>query len=206
MIITISREFGSGGRELGKRLADELGIPCYDKEIISMIAENQGFDENYVSYISETSIRETYPVTIGNHFFTTGLSYATQQAIKINAEQTKIIENFAKQGDCVIIGRCADIILKEYNSFNIFVYAHMDAKVKRCKERNSENESWTDKELVRKIREVDKNRAKYRSIYADTKWGDRENYNLCVNTTNVEIKTIVPSLAQYIKTWFEQNK
>ena len=111
-IITISREFGSGGRELGKRLAEELGIPCYDHQIIEMIAKENGFDERYVANVSEKSIEAAYPMTIGHRFAMPSLEIM-QQPIRVAAAQRQIIENFAKQGDCVIIGRCADVILKD---------------------------------------------------------------------------------------------
>ena len=140
MIITISREFGSGGRELGKRLSNVLEIPCYDKEIIQMIAEKQGFDEQYVSHISEKNLQAAYPRTIGCRFTMTPHP-VTKQAVTIAVEQQKIIKTFAEQGDCIMIGRCADVILKEYNPFNIFVYADMDTKLKRCIERAPKGES-----------------------------------------------------------------
>lgn len=165
MIITVSREFGSGGRELGKRLSDALHIPCYDNEIIAIIASQQGFDENYVSRMSEKSIQQAYPMTIGHRFRTTGPNYATQQAIKIHVEQQRMIEGFAAQGDCIIIGRCADVILRNYKPFHIFVYADMAAKLQRCIERAPEDENLSQVELERKIRGIDKNRANHRSIY-----------------------------------------
>ena len=130
-IITISREFGSGGRELGKRLAEELGIPCYDHQIIEMIAKENGFDERYVANVSEKSIEAAYPMTIGHRFAMPSMEIM-EQPIRVAAAQRQIIENFAKQGDCVIIGRCADVILKDYHPLNLFIYADMEAKVERC--------------------------------------------------------------------------
>ncbi len=109
-IITISREFGSGGRELGKRLAEELGIHCYDHEIIELIAKEHGFDERYVANISEKCIEAAYPTTIGHRFAMPPVQIM-DQGFQVAAAQQQIIENFAKQGDCVIVGRCADVIL-----------------------------------------------------------------------------------------------
>ena len=186
-IITLSREFGSGGRELGKRLSENLGIPCYDREIIRMIAEKHGFDEEYVSRVSEKSIQAAYPITIGKRFSATP-SYQTRQAIAIAVEQQKIIENFAKQGDCVIVGRCADIFLEEDRPFKIFVYASEHAKLERCLGRTDENENLTPAMMRRKMREIDKERANLRSFHTGTKWGAKENYHLCINTTDKEIK------------------
>lgn len=203
MIITISREFGSGGRELGKRLSEALGIPCYDNEIIQMIAEEHGFDQNYVAHISEKNIQAAYPLTIGHRFSVTPYAI-TKQAIKIVLEQQKIIEGFARQGDCVIIGRCADVILQEYQPLNIFVYADKAAKLQRCIERAPEGENLSPAELERKMRDIDKNRAKHRELYSHTKWGAKENYHLCVNTSGKEIKSLIPALTEYVKCWFEQ--
>lgn len=204
MIITISREFGSGGRELGKRLSDALSIPCYDKEIIALIAKENGFDENYVAHISEKKIQAAYPLTIG-HQFTTVMNHVTEQAVKIAAEQHKIIEQFAAQGSCIIVGRCADVILEAYSPFNIFVYASKEAKLLRCKEYAPADEKLTNTEFERKMREIDKNRVAYRKFLTDTKWGEKENYHLCINTTGMEIKQIVPHIAAYIGEWFKKE-
>lgn len=201
MIITISREFGSGGRELGKRLSEALKIPCYDHEIIEMIAKGQGLDEGYVSRMSEKSLQAAYPLTIG-HRFSTMPNYVTKQAIAVAVEERKVIEECAKQGDCVIVGRCADIVLAKYNPFNIFVYADENSKFRRCLERATKEEGLSQTEIQRKMKEVDKNRAKYRSFFTDIKWGAKENYHLCVNTSGKEIKMLVPSLSSYIKDWF----
>ena len=103
-IVTISREFGSGGRELGKRLADTLNLPCYDQEIIEMIAEQHGFDKDYVAHISEKDLRAAYPLTIGHRL--TPSFRVTDMSIQVAVTQQKIIQQFANQGDCVIVGRC----------------------------------------------------------------------------------------------------
>lgn len=201
MIITVDREFGSGGRELGKRLSDALEIPCYDQEIIEMIAKEHGFDEDYISRVSEKSIRAAYPMTIGRRFSCTP-NPATMQITEVVAAQRKIIENFAKQGSCIIIGRCADIILKNDNPFNIFVYADKESKIKRCMERASVDEKLTAAKLEQKMTEIDKERAKHRTLYTSAKWGDKGCYHLCVNTSGAEIKKLVPGLAVYVQNWF----
>ena len=123
----------------------------------------------------------------------------------VAAAQQQIIENFAKQGDCVIIGRCADVILKDYHPLNLFIYADMEAKVGRCIRRAPEGEHLTRNEIERMIKQVDKNRAQYRQMYSDTKWGAKESYHLCVNTTEKYIKEIVPGLAAYVRYWFSEE-
>lgn len=200
-IITISREFGSGGRELGKRLADELGIPCYDNEIIEMIAKENGFDERYVANVSEKSIEAAYPMTIGHRFAMMPVQFM-DQSVRVAAAQRQIIENFAEEGDCVIVGRCADVILADMKPLNLFVYADMPAKIERCRRRAPEGENLSDKELERMIRQIDKQRAQHHQMYSDSKWGAKENYHLCVNTSEKYVKTLIPVLAEFVRMWF----
>ncbi len=202
-IITISREFGSGGRELGKRLADELGIPCYDHEIIEMIAKENGFDERYVANVSEKSIEAAYPMTIGHRFAMPPLQIM-DQSIRVATAQRQIIENFAKQGDCVIVGRCANVILEEMHPLNLFVYADMPSKVQRCMDRAPEGENLSRGELERMIRQIDKQRAQHHQMYSDTKWGAKEGYHLCINTSGKEIKKLVGALARFVNAWFAE--
>lgn len=203
-IITISREFGSGGRELGKRLADALGVPCYDREIIKLIAEQNGFDESYVSHLSEKVIQVSYPMTIGRRFVTT--NPVLEQQIKIISSQREILRQFAQKGDCVIVGRCADIILRDMKPMNIFVYADQQAKIDRCIANGKEGENLDPKVLAKKIKSIDKERAAYRELFTDTDWGDMRSYHLCVNTTGKEVKALVPGLVEYVNGWFEANK
>lgn len=202
-IITISREFGSGGRELGKRLADALGIPCYDHEIIDMVAERHGFDKNYVTHFSERDIRVFYPRTIAHRFVAPHPT--EQQAVKIAVAEHEIIKQLAGERDCIIVGRCADVVLQEMNPMNIFVYADMESKLARCKSRAEESERFSEKDMLRKIRQIDKERAAYCGLFTEKEWGKKESYHLCVNTTNKEIKTLIPGIAAYVNLWFEQK-
>ena len=203
-IITISREVGSGGRELGKRLADYLGIPCYDHEIIEMVAEKHGFDKNYVSHISEKDIRVFYPSTIGHRFVAP--NHTAQHSVKVTLAQHEIVKELAKQGDCVIVGRCADIVCRDLNPLNIFVYADKISKLARCEARASEEEHFSEKEMLRKMKKIDKERAAYRALFTEADWGRKESYHLCVNTSGREVKTLVPAIGEYAKLWFEQKQ
>lgn len=204
-IITISREFGSGGRELGKRLADLLGFDYYDSEIISMVAQKSGMDIHYVEN------------TLSNHgwknqnlsFRATLGSTAYFQSSKVNLllQQKKVIEEIAALGkDCVIVGRNADVILKEYQPFNLFICAEMDAKIKRCRERASADENFSEKELVRQIKQIDKVRSETREILSDSAWGQKDSYHLTVNTTDWNIKELVPAVADFALRWFGRGK
>lgn len=191
------------GKGIGKKLFENAlqyvrKIPCYDHEIIEMIAEKHGFDKDYVSHISEKSIRAAYPMTIGHRFSYTP-NHVSKQMIEVVTAQRRIIENFAKQGDCIIIGHGADIILESYKPLNIFVYADKEAKIKRCMERAAADEKLTFAKLEQKISEIDKERAKHRALYTNAKWGDKGCYHLCVNTSCIEIKSLIPGLAAYVR-------
>lgn len=203
-IITISREFGSGGRELGKRLAEELNVPCYDHEIIEMVAEHQGFAPEYVSQVSEKDIQVFYPSTIGNRF---SLSHtAPNQSMKVVLAERDVIKRLAAQGNCVIVGRCADILLSDMTPLNIFVYADCASKLERCGKRAATEETLSAREMQKKMKKIDKERAAYRALFTEDRWGNKESYHLCINTSGKEIKRLVPAIAVYAKAWFEEEE
>lgn len=204
-IITISREFGSGGRELGKRLADVLGFSYYDKEIISAIAKESNFDEQYVEETLLRGLTPNYTLTFG-HTFAFGPDPIMQNELKILNLQQEIIKELAKKGDCVMVGRTSGSILEEdYDPLKIFVYADLASKLDRCRSRADAGEHLTDRELEKKIRQIDEGRARHQRLFTDKKWGARENYHLCINTTGLEIKSIVPAVRDYALTWFDQR-
>lgn len=143
-IITIGREFGSGGRELGRRFAEELGIEYYDKEILTAIAEHTSLSEQYVSQVLEKQPHALYPIAIGQSF-TTLNQYYVGQIQSVYRAQSEIINSLADKSDCVIIGRCADYILRDKHPYRIFVYADMESRIARCKKRSPESENLSDK-------------------------------------------------------------
>lgn len=203
-IVTISREFGSGGRELGKRLADELGVFCYDDEIIEMVVERQGLSKDYAAHMSEKDFRLLYPSTIGRRFtvFTHQMNPSTHQSVQFAVAQQQVIKDLAGKGDCVVVGRCADVILKDMAPFNLFVYASQESKLDRCISRMKEDEQYSPREMAFMMKRIDKERRAYRELLSDEGWGNKESYHLCVNTSNKEIKKLIPGLASYIKCWF----
>lgn len=196
-IITIGREFGSGGRELGRRLSEELGFAYYDQEIISEIARRTEMSEQYVQSIVEHKPSFSFPIHIGRSFYPAPAP-VFDQSMSVYQEQARIITEMAHKSDCVIVGRCGDYILKEYEPFRMFVYADMEIKMKRCREKASEEEKMTDKELKQHILGIDKKRAKYYEFYTGHKWGDKLNFDLCINTSRTVIKEIVPAVARLI--------
>ncbi len=202
-IITISREFGSGGRELGKRLADELGFDYYDREIIEAVAKNKGIDSRYAENALENRSWKTYPVSFGRSFAMQTMNNATSLLV----EEKKIIEKIAGLGkDCVIVGRNADVLLKNYAPLNIFVCADMQSKISRCEERTAEGENLSKKEMEQKIRRIDKIRKERRRIVSGDEWGDKSAYHLVVNTTDWRIKELTPAVADFAKRFFGRTK
>ncbi len=197
-IITIGREFGSGGRELGRRLARELNFDYYDKEILSEIAKHTSLSEEYVQQVVENQPRQLYPITVGRSFLYVD-TQPLQQASTVFQAQQQIIREMAERSDCVIVGRCADYILREMKPFRIFVYADLQSRIERCRSRAAEGENLSDREYKQQIQSVDKSRARYYDFYTDMKWGDKLNYELCINTTGQDIPALAGFLARIFK-------
>ncbi len=204
-IITISREFGSGGRELGKRLADLLGYDYYDSEIIAAIAEKSGLDKGYIEKALDQHGWQNYPITFHSSFMSP--SYTDPNRVELLLDQKTVLEEIAAQGkNCIIIGRNADVLLERFKPFRIFVCAEMEAKIKRCFERAPKEENLTEKEMRRKIKQVDKARAQTRAILSGSSWGDPEGYHLTVNTTGWDLKDLAKALAGFTTAYFESQK
>lgn len=194
-LITINREFGSGGRELARRLSDELQIAYYDHEVIKAIAEKTEFSEEYVQSIVEKRPFLSFPITVGNHFYVVDNMLA-QQMTSIFQAQSDIIREMAERSDCIIVGRCANHILREMNPYRIFVYADMESRINRCREKAPADEHLSNNELKKQIQRMDKNRAAYYETYTGDKWTDRLNYDLCINTSGRVIKDLAPVIAK----------
>lgn len=201
-IITISREFGSGGREIGKRLADLLGFEYYDREIISEVAKIGNFDEKYVEYVGENGYSSGFHLTYGRTLYYPHAQW--DNSTKIIVAEQKALAGIVQRGkDCIIVGRCADVVLADYKPFNLFIYADMDSKVERCKSRMESGEEMSDAKLIKKIKTIDKNRARHREAISHLKWGRKEAYHLCVNTTGINPKDITPAIADYATSYFK---
>ncbi len=195
-IITISRQFGSGGRELGRRIAQELGWAYYDNEVVSEIAKSTSYSEEYVHSLLEHRPTTLYPIHYGNTFLSlTDGSY--ENTMDVYSAQYKIIKEMAGNGNCVIIGRCADQILKDMKPFRIFVYASLESRVKRCKDRE-EKATEGEKKIARKIKTIDKHRAKYYQFYTGEKWGNPLNFDMMVNTTDQDVEHIAKTIAHML--------
>lgn len=194
-IITISREFGSGGRELGRRLAGVLGFDYYDKEIIAAICQARGLNEDYVETALENHAWQSIPITFRNSFGAASVMGSPQIALLL--EQKKVIERIAQAGrDSVIVGRNADVILKSRRPFRVFVCARTEAKIRRCVERAGDGVTLSRRQIELNMRRIDKNRAKTWELISGESWGSPVNYDITVNTTEWEPKALAPAVAE----------
>ena len=204
-VITISRQFGSGGRSIGKAVAEKLGIPYYDKELVDKVAKESGFSHEFIEEIGEyASVTSSFLFNIAVSSHPMGLVDTMSVSDKLYVCQTNVIRDLADKGPCVIVGRCADVILKDYHPLNLFVYADKEAKIERCLRRAPAGEKLTRGDIERRMRQIDRGRAQYREMYADSKWGAKETYHLCISTTEKYIKEIIPGLAAYVRCWFSE--
>lgn len=201
-IITIGREFGSGGRELGRRLSDKLHIAYYDQEIIMEIAKRTSMSEEYIRQITENRPLMSFPIHVRNSFYSIP-NPVFQQYISIYAEQHKLLQELAEKSDCIIVGRCADYILRDLQPFRIFVHANTASKLERCIERSSEDEHLTKAQMKKRMAEIDHGRAKYYEFFSGQKWGAKENYDLLVNTSGMDIKRVSSALCGYLQSIFD---
>ncbi len=197
-VITISREFGSGGREFARRLADKLEFAYYDREIITELAKRTNLAEEYIQNLNEQRPAPLFPITIG-HTISPVMDVMWEQRNAIFIEQTNLLKELAEKSSCVIVGRCADHFLKDFNPLRIRLYADLDSRIERCKSRAADSEKLSDREYKQKINEIDKGRAKYYQFYTGKRWDDELNYDLCLNTTDKDIKQLAEYFAQIIK-------
>ena len=177
-IITISREFGSGGRTIGKLVAERLCYQFYDRELVNKVAERSGFSPEFIEESGEyASARSSllFAMATAGQYSADGLSMHDRLYI----EQTRFIEELAEQGRCVIVGRCADYILREHKDcLHVFIHADMASRAKRIVERYGEKDKSPEKRLAEK----DQKRRVYYKNYTGRNWGQAQNYDLCLNS------------------------
>ncbi len=196
-VITISREFGSGGREFARRLADRLNYAYYDREIISELAKRTNLAEEYIRSLNEQKPAPLFPITVGSTISPV-MDSMWEQHNHIFAEQSKLLRELAEKSNCVIVGRAADYCLEEFEPLKIRLYADLESRIKRCKARMKSGEELTHRELKQKINEIDRSRAKYYQFYTGKKWADPLNYTLCINTTGKDIKQLAEYFADIL--------
>lgn len=204
-IITISREFGSGGRELGRRLASELGFDYYDHEVIEKIAQNSSLDSGYVEKMLEEGGWQSIPLSFGCSL--DGLVTVNNLQTSLISEEKRVLDEIVELGrDFVIVGRSSDAFTAQEQLLKVFVCATMEARVDRCMKHLREGEPTQRKKIERKIRKVDKNRVRTAEYFSESGWGIPENYNIVANTTGWEISELATVLAQFSRKWFDKSE
>ena len=208
-IITISREYGSGGRLIGKLVAESLGYDFYDKEIIDMAAQESGLSPDFIKKTEQNlSSGFLYNLLLGSSYSGTANGASSINGTQMlpladqvfNAER-KVILELAKKGNCVIVGRCADYILNtsdEVDSkslLNVFIYGNLEEKLKRIEDLYKEPEQAAKKT----IQQIDKRRANHYNTFTEATWGDRKNYDIMINSSTAGIEETARLISEIAK-------
>lgn len=197
-IITIGREVGSGGRVVGEKLAEALGFRYLDREILAEIAQHSSLTEDYVQEVVERRPKPAFTFA-GGQMMAFHETYATMPTQAIYQAQRLAVQKLAEHSSCVIIGRCADYILRDMHPIRIFLYADLETRVKRCLERQQGTETLDEKAMRQLVQRLDKERAKYYDFYTGLRWGAKENYDLCLNTAGADLSLMASILADVVK-------
>ena len=195
-LVTISREYGSGGRIIGAILAEKLGVPMYDKEIIDMAVEQSGLSREIIE-TAELRARNNFSYTLSSTFsFSEGIGTDTMSMNdKLFLTQFDVIAQIGNLGEGVIVGRCADYVLRDLKDVtNVFVHARMDDRIERCI-----NVYGDERDKVKeKSKSYDKARRNYYNYHTSQKWGDYSNYDIAINTSYIDEETAAELIAWYI--------
>ena len=192
MIISIGRQHGSGGREIARLLARELGIKCYDKEIVDEAAKHSDFSRDLINAYDEKRMN-AFMLHAGGY----GLNENFRLNMQVVSAQFDAIREIASKGDCIFVGRCADYILRDRRDLvSVFILGDMDERLKCLERRQGLDEAAARK----KIKEVDKDRSSFYKYYSDQVWGDAQNYDLCINSSRLGVEGTVKVIMDYIKT------
>ena len=207
-IITIGRQFGSGGREIGEKVAEHFGIKCYDKELLSRAAKESGFCEEMIQNHDERPTNSfLYNLVMDTYSFGYNSSSFVDMPIshKVFLAQFDTIKKIAKEEPCIIVGRCADYALSDLpNVLNLFIYGDEECKIKRIRERFSD---ITSNEKAREMMiKKDKQRQSYYNYYSSKKWGRADSYDLCINSSILGIEGTVKLIIQYIEDYEAARK
>lgn len=205
-VFTIGRQFGSGGRQVGQELAERLGIPFYDKELIALSARESGLSESLFASADEkpagglfySLMMGAYPATAG--VFGAGDMPLNDQLFLI---QSKTIKKLAEDGPCVIVGRCADYVLRDYpNMLSIFIHANLEERIKRAIDVYHIPEEKAEDTCLK----TDKKRANFYNYYSDQKWGMCRTYHLSIDSSRLGINHCVDLILDYETVWREHDK
>lgn len=201
-VVTIGREFGSGGHEIGKRLAKDLGVAFYDTELLEMAVAKTGYHEDYVR-----SNDEKAPEFAAGPLFSGMEYYQPSPYDKIQAEVRKIIEEIADNESAVIVGRAADYILRDRRHVSVFLFAPMEDRIRRKMALldDKAKEEITEAMMEKTIRQRDKQRRRFYEYYTDMRWGARDTYDLLINTSRAGIRGSVKIIEAFIEEGYEES-
>ena len=204
VIITIARQYGSGGKTIGQMLANDLGIPFYSREILRLASDDSGIREELFNQADE-KLRSNPLFGASKKVYTGGL-ISPESDDFVSSEnlfnyQAKVIKELAEKGSCVIVGRCADVVLKDRaDVVSVFVHAPADYCMERAMERND----MSRKEMEKFIAKTDKYRGDFYHYYTGNVWNDARNYDLCLNSSKLGFEKCVEEIKAYIKVRFEE--
>ena len=194
-VITISRQYGSGGREIAQQLAKKLGVPYYDNKLITLAAQQSGFDPALFEH-ADKNASNSLLFSLSLYSGSTG-TYTMPLGDKVFLIQSDIIRKVAQEGPCVIVGRCANYVLRKYeNCLNVFLHAPLERRVQRAREEYG----LTGTKVRDEVQRIDKKRSVYYGNFTGERWGDAANYDLCINTDAVGIEgaaALMADLASY---------
>jgi len=202
-VIPLARQYGCGGRTVSKMVADKLGIKYYDKELINIAAEQNGVDGEFYKNFDEkagTKFASMFSMSSANSYFIP-IYNDIQINYKLFYTQADIIKEVAKE-PCIIVGRCADYILRdEENVINVFLHANIECRKKRLVEKYGVK----DKNISKTIAKADKQRASYYNTYTDLTWGDVKNYNLTINTSHLTLEQVADVIVEYVRKYLSND-
>lgn len=207
VIITIARQYGSGGKTVGEMLARDLKINCYDRELMRLASDDSGISEGLFGKADE-KLRNSPLVRITKNIYKGQLIPPESEEFTSNENlfnyQAKVIKELAEEESCIIIGRCADYVLKEFdNVVSVFVHGSRPYCIARAKERLGYN---SDKEVEKFINKTDKYRAEYYKYYTGHEWNDARNYDLCLDASKLGMEGCVAEIKAYMDIRFGKDK
>ena len=200
LIITIARQYGSGGREIGEIVAKKLGIPLYDKEIINDAAAKGELNTDIIKKADESAANSLlYTLAMGSNVIGTTMHFGYKMPIndRLFLLQSEVIKGYAAKGSCVVIGRCSDYVLREEkNILRLFIYGDIEHRQKRVAERHPELKS---SQIIDTINKTDKRRSSYYNFYTGNKWGKYDNYDMAINSSTLGIEGTAQIIVAAVK-------
>ena len=205
IIITVARQYGSGGREIGEKVAELLGIPLFDKQLITDAASKGNLNEEVIKRTDETAANSLlYTLAMGSNIAGTTMHFGYKMPIndKLFILQSEVIKEYADKGSCVIIGRCSDYVLREEeNVFRLFIYGDLEHRKARIAARHPEIKS---SQIVDTINKTDRRRASYYNFYTGGKWGKYDNYDMAINSSTLGIQGTAELIARCAEKLMEE--